>query len=103
MDIAVIQAALRDQKLDGWLFYDHHYRDPLAYRILGLSEAALVSRRWFYLIPAEGQPKKLVHRIEAGRLDELPGSKAVYSSWQELEQQLESMLAGPTRIAIDRK
>lgn len=100
MDIAAIQAALRDQKLDGWLFYDHHYRDPLAYRILGLSEAALVSRRWFYLIPAEGQPKKLVHRIEAGRLDELPGSKAVYSSWQELEQQLESMLAGPMRIAM---
>lgn len=100
MDIAAIQAALRDQKLDGWLFYDHHYRDPLAYRILGLGESALVSRRWFYLIPAEGEPKKLVHRIEAGRLDALPGKKAVYSSWQELEAQLEAMLAGQSRIAM---
>lgn len=100
MDIAAIQAALRDQKLDGWLFYDHHYRDPLAYRILGLGEAALVSRRWFYLIPAEGEPRKLVHRIEAGRLDALPGSKAVYSSWQELEAQIEAILAGQSRIAM---
>jgi Xaa-Pro dipeptidase len=100
MDIAAIQAALRDHNLDGWLFYDHHYRDPLAYRILGLNAGALVSRRWFYLIPANGEPKKLVHRIEAGKLDELPGTKAAYSSWQELEQQLETMLAGQTRIAM---
>lgn len=100
MDIAAIQAVLRDEKLDGWLFYDHHYRDPLAYRILGLGEGLLVSRRWFYLIPAKGEPKKLVHRIEAGRLDALPGAKAVYSSWQELEAQVEAMLAGQTRIAM---
>ncbi|MEO6910746.1 MAG: M24 family metallopeptidase, partial [Edaphobacter sp.] len=100
MDIAAIQAALREQKLDGWLFYDHHYRDPLAYRILGLGEGLLVTRRWFYFIPAEGEAKKLVHRIEVGRLDRLPGSKAVYSSWQELEGQVEAMLTGQTRIAM---
>jgi Xaa-Pro aminopeptidase len=100
MDLAAIQTALRDQKLDGWLFYDHHYRDPLAYRILGLGKALLVSRRWFYFVPAEGEPKKLVHRIESGRLDALPGSKAVYSSWQELESQVDAMLAGQTRIAM---
>jgi Xaa-Pro aminopeptidase len=100
MDIAAIQAALRDQKMDGWLFYDHHYRDPLAYRILGLGEGLLVTRRWFYFIPAEGEPKKLVHRIEAGRLDSLPGTKAAYSSWQELEAQVEAMVAGRGRIAM---
>lgn len=100
MDIAAIQSALRDQQLDGWLFYDHHHRDPLAYRILGLGEDLHVTRRWFYLIPASGDPKKLVHRIEAGRLDTLPGTKAAYSSWQELETQLEDMLAGQSRIAM---
>lgn len=100
MDIAAIQSALRDQQLDGWLFYDHHYRDPLAYRILGLGEGLHITRRWFYLIPANGEPKKLVHRIEASRLDSLPGTKAVYSSWQELEAQLEAMLAGNSRIAM---
>src|SRR6195952_1715266 len=100
MNLSEIQLALRDQELDGWLFYDHHHRDPLAYRILGLDENAHVTRRWFYLLPVEGEPKKLVHRIEAGRLDTLPGTKAEYSSWQELEAGLEAMLAGQTRIAM---
>ena len=59
-----------------------------------------MTRRWFYFVPAEGEPRKLVHRIEAGRLDALPGAKAVYSSWQELEAGLEAMLAGATRIAM---
>lgn len=100
MNLEAIQSALRDQRFDGWLFYDHHYRDPLAYRILGLGENLHVTRRWFYFIPAVGEPVKLVHRIEAGRLDTLPGTKKVYSSWQELEAQVEAMLAGQRRIAM---
>ena len=100
MDILAIQEALRKEQMDGWLFYDHHYRDPLAYRILGLGEGLHVTRRWFYFVPAHGEPKKLVHRIESGRLDALPGAKAVYSSWQELEAQVEAMLTGHTRIAM---
>ncbi len=100
LDLAAIQQALREQKLDGWLFYDHHHRDPIAYRILGLGEGVHVTRRWFYFIPAQGEPKKLVHRIESGRLDTLPGSKAEYSSWQELEEQLATLLDGATRIAM---
>jgi Xaa-Pro dipeptidase len=100
MDLDAIQSALRDQQLDGWLFFDHHYRDPLAYRILGLGDDLHVTRRWFYFIPADGEPKKLVHRIESGRLDSLPGSKAVYSSWQELEAEVEALLSGRTRIAM---
>ncbi len=100
MDLNRIQAALRDQHLDGWLFYDHHHRDPLAYRILGLDENAHVTRRWFYLIPATGEPKKLVHRIESGRLDALPGTKSSYSSWQELEAGVETMLTGHHKLAM---
>ncbi|MBB5345522.1 M24 family metallopeptidase [Tunturibacter empetritectus] len=99
-DLARIQQALRENKIDGWLFYDHHHRDPLAYSILCLDPNAHVTRRWFYLIPAHGEPKKLVHRIEAGRLDSLPGTKSVYSSWQELETQIEALLAGQTRLAM---
>jgi Xaa-Pro aminopeptidase len=100
MDISAIQAALRDARLDGWLFYDHHYRDPLAYRILGLPQGLNVTRRWYYFVPATGEPKKLVHRIESGRLDALPGAKVEYSSWQELEAGIEAMLAGQTKIAM---
>jgi Xaa-Pro aminopeptidase len=100
MNLHEIQSALRDQHLDGWLFYDHHNRDPLGLRILGLPPDAHVTRRWYYFIPAHGEPQKLVHRIESGRLDTLPGAKAEYSSWQELESKLESLLTGATKIAM---
>jgi Xaa-Pro dipeptidase len=100
VNLDAIQSALRDAKLDGWLFYDHHHRDPLAYRILGLDEQSFVSRRWFYFIPAQGEPKKLNHRIESGKLESLPGSKREYSSWQELERELSAMLEGATKIAM---
>ncbi len=100
MKIDLIQAALREAKIDGWLFYDHHHRDPIAYRILGLDEASFVSRRWFYLVPAYGDPRKLVHRIESGKLDSLPGSKREYSSWQELEAGVAAMLGGANTVAM---
>ena len=99
MNLDAIQSALRDQHLDGWLFYDHHHRDPIAYRILGLPDS-FVSRRWYYFVPAHGEPRKLVHRIESGKLDRLPGTTRQYSSWQELEQNLAEMLEGSTKIAM---
>ncbi len=100
MDLERIQEALREAEVDGWLFYDHHVRDPLAYRILGLDPRMHVSRRWFYLIPATGEPQKLNHRIEAGKLDTLPGERTLYSTWQEMEAALETMLRGSTRLAM---
>jgi Xaa-Pro aminopeptidase len=100
MNIDEIQRAIREQGFDAWLFYDHHHRDPIAYRILGLSATAHVTRRWYYLVPAHGEPRKLVHRIELARLDSLPGSKQVYSSWQELEAQLAALVSGVKRVAM---
>ena len=100
MQLEAIQAALRDAQFDGWLFYDHHHRDPIAARILGLDPHAHVTRRWYYFIPAVGEPRKLVHRIEAGRLDALPGTKGAYSSWQELANGIDTMLAGTRRLAM---
>jgi len=95
-----IQAALRSASLDGWLFYDHHHRDPIAASILGLDPKAHITRRWYYFIPAAGEPRKLVHRIEQSRLDTLTGSKALYSSWQELHASLAGLLSGATNIAM---
>jgi Xaa-Pro dipeptidase len=100
MQLDAIQKALREAQLDGWLFYDHHHRDPIAYRILGLSEGLHITRRWFYFVPATGEPRKLVHRIESLRLDPLPGKAQLYSSWQELEDGLRKMLNGAERIAM---
>jgi Xaa-Pro dipeptidase len=100
MDLEQIQTALREQHVDGWLFYDHHHRDPIAYRILGLSESSHVSRRWYYFIPAEGSPRKLTHRVESGKLASLPGRGVVYSSWQELEDGLRTMLEPYKKLAM---
>jgi len=100
MDLSAIQAALRERNIDAWLFYDHHHRDPVAYRVLGLPASLMVTRRWFYLVPAQGEPLKLVHKIEAGHLDSLPGCKQQYSGWQELFDRLKSMLAPYRDIAM---
>jgi Xaa-Pro dipeptidase len=100
MDLLRIQEALRRQKLDGWLFFDHHQRDPLAYRVLGFHPLRHVTRRWYYLIPATGEPRGLVHRIEAGMIDALPGQKLRYSSWQEQHDQLARLLKGLNRVAM---
>jgi Xaa-Pro dipeptidase len=95
-----IQRAIRDEQLDGWLFFDHHERDPLAYGVLGFAPKGIVSRRWYYFIPAEGQPRKLVHKIESFHLDSLPGAKTAYSGWLEQKTGLGTMLTGAHRIAM---
>ncbi len=100
MDLSAIQSALRDRNIDAWLFYDHHHRDPIAYRILGLPQELMVTRRWYYLVPANGDPLKLVHKIESGHLDSLPGSKRQYSAWQELFENVKTMLADHRDIAM---
>jgi Xaa-Pro aminopeptidase len=100
MQIDEIQKALRDEKLDGWLFFDHHERDPLAYRVLGLKLGRTVTRRWYYLIPANGEPRGIVHAIESGVLDGLPGSIRKYSSWTSQAEGLARLLAGCHRVAM---
>jgi Xaa-Pro aminopeptidase len=100
MQLDKIQQELRNQQLDGWLFFDHHLRDPLAYRVLGLSPAATPTRRWYYLIPAEGEPRGLEHRIERGMTGGLPGRKIPYSSWTEQVEGLREITSGLHRIAM---
>src|SRR5437899_5675492 len=90
-DIKAIQSELRTAKLGGWLFYDFHHRDPIAYRVLGLSSDGMSTRRWFYLIPAKGEPRKLVHRIESGALDSLPRQKLAYAAQVELRKDLSAL------------
>ncbi len=91
--VADIQAALREAKLDGWLFYDFRRSDPLAYRILRLDDKSLTTRRWFYFVPVTGEPVKIVHSIERFKLDALPGKKVIYRRWQELHAAVRDALS----------
>ncbi|MGB6199535.1 MAG: M24 family metallopeptidase [Candidatus Acidiferrales bacterium] len=99
LDIPAIQKALREQSLDAWLFYDFHHRDPIATHVLGLG-AGMFTRRWFYLIPAKGAPRKLVHKLESRDLDSLPGTKREYASLEELESNLRRLLSRAPRVAM---
>ena len=98
--IESIQRALQQDKLDGWLFYSFRGSDPIAENILRLDHAKFTTRRWFYFVPAKGKPKKLVHAIETGTLDTLPGDKQVYLPWQQLHQLLRETLAGTKKVAM---
>lgn len=100
MRLPEIQAALREQGIDGWLFFDHHRRDPLAYRVLGFAPEREATRRWYYLIPATGEPRALVHRIESFILDGLPGERDLYASWSQQVEGLRRLLAGRRRVAM---
>ena len=100
MLIERIQQSLRENGLDGWLFFDHHRRDPLAYRVLGIPDSVGATRRWYYLIPSSGEPRKLVHRIESGALDSLPGIMGTYASWTEQQDKLKALLTGVGRVAM---
>ncbi len=98
-DIRAIQNELRAQKLDGWLFCDFHHSDPIAYSVLKLNPG-MATRRWFYLVPARGEPRKLVHRIEPAMLDTLPGQKTLYAGLDELHKALPRLLRGGKTIAM---
>jgi len=100
MRMTEIQQALRAEGLDGWLFFDHHRRDPLAYRVLRFEPAQMVTRRWYYLIPAEGEPVALVHKIESHVLDNLPGVKRQYAGWQQQRAALSQLLGGCRNVAM---
>ena len=91
--VRAIQAALKEAQLDGWLFYDFRGSDPLAYRILKLDVRGITTRRWFYFIPATGEPVKLVHSIERAKLDQLPGKKLIFLPWQQLHGYLRDTLS----------
>lgn len=101
VEIRAVQQALTAQGLDGWLWYDFHGSNPIAQRLAGLGSGHMTTRRWFYLVPAVGEPRGLVHAIESRNLDALPGTKTPYAGRTALESGLASLLAGMRRIAME--
>src|SRR5262247_1132469 len=93
-----MQSDLRAAKLDGWLFYDFRGRDLIAHRILQLPNH-MRTRRWFYLVPAKGTPKKLVHKIETQSLAAVPGETLYYSGQDELRRNLKKILGRAKAVA----
>lgn len=100
-DLASVQAAIREAGFDGWLLYDFRGLNVLARRVLDFPADAHATRRWFYFVPARGEPRKLLHRIEPHSLDMAPGAAKSYLRWQELEAGVAELVAGCKRVAME--
>ncbi len=99
-DVAGLQRGIASAGLGGWLFYDFRGLDPISLRILRFPADRMATRRWFYFVPAAGEPARLCHRIEPDVLDHLPGRLLLYSGWRELESHLQATLRGAGRVAM---
>ena len=102
LDIAAVQAALREDGLDGWLLYDFRGVNPVAARLTGVADSGhMATRRWYYLIPRDGTPTRLVHAIESHNLDGVPGTTVVYAGRDALAKGVQGLLAGRRRLAME--
>jgi Xaa-Pro aminopeptidase len=103
LDLGAIQAALRTQGLDAWLLYDFRGANAIALDVTGVGRQGghLATRRWYYLIPSNGEPRKLVHAIESHALEHLPGSTTRYAGREQLEAGLKRLLSGQRRVAME--
>jgi Xaa-Pro aminopeptidase len=102
LDVAAVQESLRSEGLDAWLLYDFNGSNPIAARLAGLANGShMTTRRWYYLIPASGTPRALVHAIERHNLDALPGEKQVYAGREQLAAGLDRLLHGIKRVAME--
>lgn len=101
MDIAAIQATVREAGFDGWLFYDFRRSNPIAHSVLGIPAHQFFSRRWFYWVPAQGEPAKVVSAVESHVLAALPGEQHAYNTWQVLRQTLRELMAGARQVAME--
>jgi Xaa-Pro dipeptidase len=102
LPIEAVQQALKEEKLDGWLLYDFRGSNPIASRLTGLAGSGkMATRRWYYLVPANGAPRGLVHAIERHNLDALPGEKRAYAGREQLAAGLKDLLKGLGRVAME--
>ena len=103
LDIAAVQAALHADGLDAWLLYDFRGLNAIAADITSVHRQGghLATRRWYYLIPAAGAPRGLVHAIEPNSLAHLPGTMERYAGRDQLETGLKRLLSGVKRVAME--
>lgn len=101
MDQERLQQAIRNAEIDGWLFCDFRKSNPLAYRVLGLSLDGFYTRRWFYFVPAQGEPTAIIIAVEPHVLRDLPGRRLVFRSWGALHHLLGEAMQSARRVAVE--
>lgn len=96
-----VQELLQKEGIDGWLLYDFQKRNPIAIDFLEIASEVHLTRRLFYWIPASGDPVKIVHATETHVVKHLPGILKTYFQWQTLEEVLQEILKGKSRVAME--
>src|SRR6266550_2403592 len=93
-DFLALRELLGKLGADGWLLYDFHGINPAATRVLGIK--GMGTRRFFVLLPREGKPVAIAHRIELASFDRFPGEVRPYAAWRELHDELRALVGGKT-------
>jgi len=101
MDIIRLQQALQEEHVDGWLFFDFRKSNPIAYQVLSLPIHDMYTRRWFYFVPAQGEPVAIISAVESHVLHSLPGERLIYRTWEEMHQHLKRYLVAGMRVAME--
>ncbi len=101
MELERMQQALQGEQLDGWLFYDFRRSNPIAYQVLKLSERDMYTRRWFYFVPAEGEPTAIISAVESHVLQSLPGQRLIFPTWKVMQAHLKRVVQPGMRIAME--
>lgn len=101
IDVNKFQTILKAMNFDGWLFYDFRGSNDLALNILKVPKESHLTRRFYYFIPADGTPVKIVNGIEAHNLNHLPGEQLLYSSHSILTGHLSKILKDVKTIAME--
>ncbi len=101
MELERIQQALQAEQLDGWLFYDFRKTNPIAYQVLALPAEEMYTRRWFYFVPAQGEPTAIISAVESHVLRTLPGARKVFRTWQEMHQCVQALLSPGAKVALE--
>ena len=100
MKLSEIQSALTSLDLESWLLYDFRGINPISQNVAGLT-GLNITRRWFCLIPAQGEPHWLIHKIETSNFKDVPGNVSLYAGWQELNTEMKSLLANVNTVAME--
>ena len=92
IDREELRQALAEADVDGWLLFDFRGLNPVMERVLGRS--GMSTRRLFVLLPRNGEPVAVAHKIELQGMESFPGKVVPYARWSELHAALGPLVAG---------
>jgi Xaa-Pro aminopeptidase len=101
IDFIEVQNFLKERSIDGWLIFDFRGQNNIAMNFFDMKKKRILTRRWFYFIPQNGEPTLLLHKIERDNFPESPTKVQLYVSWQELKKKLGEILKESKKIAME--